>query len=206
MKKPRLLDCYCGAGGAAVGYSRAGFIVTGVDLFPMPRYPYEFIRANVLDLDIDFLRSFDVIHARPPCQRFTTLSGMPDAREHPNLIPATRELLRASGRPYVIENTPRAPLIDPIRLCGSMFGLGVKDAELRRHRMFETSFFVPRLRCRHGAMHKRVIGVYGEGCRDSRRKFDRSIPEFTVRDGREAMEIEYMTTDELSQSIPQAYS
>jgi len=198
--RPLALDCFCGAGGASVGLHRAGYDVVGLDLFPQPRYPFPFVRGDALRPPFD-LRRFDLIWASPPCQAHTSLKSMPDAREHANLIPATRAMLQASGVSYVMENVPGAPLINPTTLCGTMFGRGVDDADLRRHRLFETSFPVLPLRCRHDG-RRRTIGIYGEGCRDSRRKFDKSIPEFTVEHGRVAMDITWMTTAELSQAVP----
>jgi DNA (cytosine-5)-methyltransferase 1 len=120
-----------------MGLHRAGFKVTGVDFKRQPRYPFDFVRADAL-LPPFRLSDFALIWASPPCQAFTTLRHMPNGREHPNLIPPTREMLRASGVPYIIENVPGAPLIRPLKLCGTMFGLGTADgrAELRRHRLF----------------------------------------------------------------------
>lgn len=178
MTRPRALDLFCGAGGAAMGLHRAGFDVTGVDNRPQPRFPFAFIQADALASPVD-LAAFDLIWASPPCQAHTALSKMWNARRHEDRIPATRALLKASGRPYVIENVPGAPLRATIRLCGTMFGLGTKcGAELRRHRWLETSFMVLQPECRHGWSvigvygghvrdRCRTVGVYGEGCRDA---------------------------------------
>jgi DNA (cytosine-5)-methyltransferase 1 len=214
--RPRLLDLFCGAGGAAVGYHRAGFEVVGVDVAPQPRYPFEFHQADAMTFPLD---GFDVIHASPPCQAFTSLRAMHNARPHADLLTPTRGRLVGWGGPYVIENVPGAPVRDPIMLCGSMFGLGVEDAELRRHRLFEVNpplLLTPR--CQHGTRdtigiygghvrnRRRTIGIYGEGVRDSVRKFDKGVPDFTIEQGREAMGITWMTTAELSQAIPPAYT
>lgn len=140
--KPRLLDLFCGAGGAAMGYHRAGFEIVGVDIEPQPNYPFEFIQADALWFmermvypDWAFnrhLADFDAIHASPPCQRWSAKTR--DKGRHPDLITPLRPLLEDTGLPYVIENVEGAPLLDPITLCGSMFGLRV-----RRHRLFETN-------------------------------------------------------------------
>ena len=199
----RLLDLFCGAGGAAMGYHRAGFDeIVGVDINPQPRYPFEFVQADAMEYPLD---GFDAIHASPPCQAFTSMKSMHNAREHVDLLTPTRPRLVSAGVPYVIENVPGAPVQSPIMLCGSMFGLGVSDAELRRHRLFEVSpaiLLTPR--CQHGT--RDVIGVYGKGVRNSRRKFDKGVPDFTVGDGRTAMDIDWMSIAELSQAIPPAYT
>lgn len=200
-----------------MGLHRAGFEVVGVDIRPQPRYPFEFHQADALTFP---LAGFDFIWASPPCQAHTAMKTMHNAREHADLIPATRDRLLASGVPYVIENVVGAPLFDAFRLCGTMFGLGVEDADLQRHRIFEASFFVGMIPpCNHGARatigvygghirnrKRRTIGIYGEGVRDSRRKLDKGVPDFTVEQGREAMGIDWMTVAELSQAIPPAYS
>lgn len=135
----RLLDLFCGAGGAAMGYSQAGFTeIVGVDIEPQPNYPFDMYVADAIYYaTTDNLQRFDLIHASPPCQRFSTLAyrnGNGD--DWPDLIPPTRKLLKESGVPYVIENVEGAPLVDPVMLCGTMFdGLRVL-----RHRLFETSF------------------------------------------------------------------
>lgn len=221
MKRPLLIDLYCGAGGASRGYHDAGFDVIGVDLYKSPRYPYPFLQGDVTLMTPSFLSHFDAIHASPPCQAHTSLKTMHNARPHLDLIPPTRAMLRASGKPWIMENVVGAPLIDPVTLCGTMFRLGVDDADLRRHRIFEASFPISAPGpCQHGA--RSVIGVYGghvrnrtrartlsvnsDGARDSRRKFDKGVPDFTIGQGREAMGIDWMTAGELSQAIPPAYT
>lgn len=197
----KALDLFCGAGGASMGLYLSGFEVVGVDINPQPNYPFEFIQCDALKIK---LKGFDFIWASPPCQAHTSMKTMPDARKHTDFIPAIRRRLRRSGLPYVIENVVGAPLINPIRLCGTAFNLGIGSAELRRHRIFECSFPVEGLPCHH--KRSRTIGIYGEGCRDSRRKYDKTIPEFGVKHGRKAMGIEWMTIAELCEAIPPAYS
>jgi hypothetical protein len=122
--RPRLLDLFCGAGGAAVGYHRAGFDVVGVDINPQPRYPFEFHQADAMTFPLD---GFDAIHASPPCQAYSH-GTPPDKRSnHPDLLDATRDRLNAAGLPWVIENVPRAPLRSPVILCGSQFDLTAHD-------------------------------------------------------------------------------
>lgn len=170
MTRPRLLDLFCGAGGAARGYQMAGFHVTGVDIKAQPRYAGDvFIQGDALEYCREHGHEFDAIHASPPCQAFTALKAMWNSREHPDLLTPTRELLREIGRPYVIENVPGAPMDTYVMLCGSMFLLGCEDAELRRHRHFETWPISPLTPpCNH-YWKQRVIGVYGGHDRDRRR-------------------------------------
>lgn len=217
-RRPRLLDLFCGAGGAGMGYHLAGFDVVGVDIKPQPRYPFEFHQGDALEYCRQHGHEFDAIHASPPCQAHTSLKTMHNAKRHQDLVPATRTLLRETGLPFIIENVPGAPLQNAITLCGSMFGLGVDDAELRRHRLFESNVLLLSPTCAHGGSRvvgvygghvrdrRRVVGVYGDGVRDSRRKYDRGVDEFTVNQGREAMGIDWMTITELSQAIPPAYT
>lgn len=129
MSRPRLLDLFCGGGGAGMGYHRAGFEVVGVDLSPHPNYPFEFHEADALDFPLD---GFDAIHASPPCQAFTETAASRKLADHPDLIAATRERLVGSGVAFVIENVPNAPLPSAVVLCGSAFGLPII-----RHRLFE---------------------------------------------------------------------
>lgn len=198
----RLLDLFCGAGGAAMGYSRAGFTeIVGVDHKPQPRYPFEFVQADAMTYPLE---GFDAIHASPPCQAFSDLKDMYNAKQHADLLTPTRQRLKAAGVPYAIENVEGAPMVNYVTLCGSAFGLGTKDAELRRHRRFEVQpspLLVPP--CGHGGK-ARVIGVYGGHGRDRRRRVNGQ--DFPTSARREAMGIDWMTSTELSQAIPPAYT
>jgi DNA (cytosine-5)-methyltransferase 1 len=166
VSKPRALDLFCCAGGATKGLQEAGFHVTGVDIKPQPRYcGDEFHQADAIEFPVD---GYDFIWASPPCQAFTSLRFMPTAKEHPNLIPQTREKLVRAQVPYCIENVEGAPLGASgylILLCGTMFGLQTKDgrAELRRHRLFETSFSIAlRPACQHGRGSVGSLSIAGD--------------------------------------------
>lgn len=206
----RLLDLFCGAGGAAAGYHRAGYEVIGVDLKPSPRYPFPCIRAEALDfLASARLGSFDLIHASPPCQAYSAVTPAYRRPDHADLIEPVRALLKASGQRYVIENVKGAPLVYPIELCGLTFGLKVF-----RHRLFECSEFL--LQPPHLEHRGRRIGINGyctvagggnSGLRDrTRRRMIRHRPEEGVNGWKKAMGIEWMTRDELAQAIPPAYT
>ena len=201
---PRLLDLFCGAGGAGMGYHRAGFQVVGVDNRPQKHYPFEFHQADAFEYLEQHGHEFDVIHASPPCQGFSDLKTMHNAKAHEDLLTPIREALMALCTPYMIENVEGAPMQNYITLCGSMFGLMTATAELRRHRRFETSWpivLVPE--CQHGK-RDRVIGVYGGHGRDRRRTVN--TQDFSTEDRRIAMGIDWMTGQELSQAIPPAYT
>ena len=204
MSQPRLLDLFCGAGGAAMGYSRAGFTVVGVDLHPQPHYPFEFIQADALTYPLD---GYDAYHGSPPCQGYTQL-GSKDGR-HPLLIEPLRQRLKETGQPYVIENVVGAPVDNPLLLCGSMFGLGV-----RRHRLFESNImmFAPAM-CHHNGQDIRAY--YGKkgwlvwsykGAqvqKQGRKPLLRGSLEHAPAD----MGIDWMLTwDELREAIPPAYT
>jgi DNA (cytosine-5)-methyltransferase 1 len=194
----RLLDLFCGAGGSAMGYWRAGFDVVGVDINPQPRYPFTFIQGDALDPPVN-LESFDLIHASPPCQAHSTLRHSPGATDYPDLIDATRSLI--AGFPYVIENVVGAPLDNPIRLCGSMFDLRSDGFELRRHRLFETSFPILAPPCTH---RQPVLGVYGDLAKN-RRRSNRGV-KAGREDAHHLMGIDWMTDSELTEAIPPAYT
>ena len=156
--KPRLLDLFCGAGGAAVGYHRAGFgEIVGVDIAPQPRYPFEFVQADALEYVLEHGGEFDAIHASPPCQAYSV--GTRDYSRHPDLYALVRSMLLELAQPWVIENVIGAPYESGIVLCGSMF-----DLPVRRHRNFETSFLALRPGCDHARQGK-AITVAGHGSR-----------------------------------------
>jgi DNA (cytosine-5)-methyltransferase 1 len=144
VTKPRLLDLFCGGGGAAMGYHRAGFDVVGVDINPQPNYPFTFIQADVLDAGrVIHIEDFDVIHASPPCQAHTRKAerwGRERVHwtDHPKLIEPTRILLQLVGKPYVIENVPGAPIDAQVEYCGTHFGL-----RIIKHRLFEANWPLP---------------------------------------------------------------
>lgn len=214
MSPKRLLDLFCGAGGAAMGYHRAGFDVVGVDIKPQPHYPFEFHQADALEYCADYGYEFDVIHASPPCQGYSRLRHLPWLKDkvYPLLIQPVRDLLINSGKAWIIENVEDAPLIG-VTLCGLMFGL-----PLYRHRKFETSFFM--LQPTH-QKHTVVIG-HGRFVNDRRKGSlnngsakgawgNQKIitvagGQFKKSDGVKAMQIDWMTKDELSQAIPPAYT
>jgi len=199
----KLLDLYCGVGGASVGYHQAGFEVLGVDLKHGKRYPFTYMRANVLDVlqDEEYINQFDVIHASPPCQTHSITKHLRNAQgkttSKVDLIPETRAALIASGKPYIIENVPGSPLLNPIQLCGSSFGLKV-----RRHRLFESNVRLIGSVCDHKAQG-RPIGVYGS-LNDEIPKGGKTAS--TINEARQAMGIDWGIWTELVEAIPPAYT
>jgi DNA (cytosine-5)-methyltransferase 1 len=229
VRRPRLLDLFCGAGGAAMGYYRAGFDVVGVDIKPQPHYPFPFVQADALTFPLD---DFDLVHASPPCQVYSRtakiLEGKGLPNKHPDLVGPLQDRLRRALVPYVIENVPGSPLHKPVVLCGTQFGLRVY-----RHRLFEAS--VPLQAPSH---QKHVLST------GSHRGYSKGYPMVTVggpnynlaeaqaamgmtkmgrppqlgtmlhvvghfsdvEAGRAALGAPWMTRDELSQAIPPAYT
>lgn len=222
----RLLDLFCGAGGASVGYHRAGFDVVGVDINPQPRYPFEFVQADAMLLLDDLLDGwptsgfaagytldgFDAIHASPPCQDHSPLRSV--AGEHGTgwMLDATRSRLRASGLPYVIENVEAARLPGSLVLCGTEFGLRTSGGRwLRRHRRFESgTFLVGAGGCMCAGASTPPTGVYGDLARNDRRVQHSKRGDVMMRAGvataRALLDCPWMDGPELSQAIPPAYT
>jgi DNA (cytosine-5)-methyltransferase 1 len=223
---PVLLDLFCGAGGAAMGYHMAGFTVIGVDIKVQIHYPFGFIHYDALKFLKDFdLSDFSAIHASPPCQGYSTMSKLRPDIKHPKLIAMTRRAIKryAPDVPYVIENVEGAKneLIDPIMLCGSAFGLRVQ-----RHRFFESNTGIKGAKCQHrwqdedkrylvfngradnGVIKSGTVPVHGAnhihggshpGVRvppEGKMLFFKSV----------AMGIDWMTNEEINESIPPAYA
>jgi DNA (cytosine-5)-methyltransferase 1 len=207
--RPLLLDLFCGGGGAGMGYWRAGFDVIGVDLHPQKNYPFEFWQADAIETLENILyckpmmvrgRSIAAIHASPPCQFASAMSACRPglAETYPNLIGPTRELLDAIGLPYVIENVPLARkwMRNPAVLCGHMFGL-----DLYRHRLFESNMplqeplhpqhVIPASKAGHWRPGT-IMSVSGHVA--------------PITEAKRAMGIDWMTRDELAESIPPLYT
>lgn len=199
-----------------MGYSRAGFDVVGVDLVPQPRYPFAFVQGDALEYLTAHGHEYDAIHTSPPCQVHSTMTkGRWPDRWHLDLVAATRSALKTLQHkvPFVIENVPTAPLINPITLCGTMFGLRTsRGNQLRRHRLFEVWPSIVGLapECQHNGVS--AIGVYGGGQHPMRRTRRRALDltaggaDFGIKERRQAMGIDWMTSAELNQAIPPAYT
>jgi DNA (cytosine-5)-methyltransferase 1 len=190
----KLLDLFCGAGGAGMGYHNAGFEVVGVDINPQKNYPFEFHQADALEFLKEHGHEFDAIHASPPCQRHSAMSncrpGLAD--EYPDLVAPTRDLLVASGKPWVIENVVGSPLVNPITLCGMMFG-----RELYRHRLFESSFYMP-----EPEHPKHVIPASKAGHWKPGTVMSVSGHIAPIAKARDIMGIDWTNREELAESIP----
>lgn len=191
--KPRLLDLFCGAGGAGMGYALAGFEVVGVDIKPQPRYPFQFVQADALLYAARYGHLFDAIHASPPCQFASRIINPQKGRDpkHTNWIPATRIVLQRIGKPYAIENVPGAKehLYDPLKLSGSMFGLSIF-----RDRYFETK---PAIYFTAMPRYDFVPVVVNGSSKQGHPRIEAM---------KKAMDIHWMTKDELRQAIPPAYT
>lgn len=197
----KLLDLFCGAGGAAYGYYLAGFTdIVGVDIKPQPNYPFKFIQADALQIELE---NYDAIHASPPCQRWSSASGRPSEiriEQYTDLLRPIREKLKKTNIPYIIENVEGAPLKDPIKLCGTIF----PKLRVLRHRLFECNFYVeqPKLDCGNhpllfhnngGDPYTGFVTVAGGG-------------KCPIGAARSAMGISWMNQKELSDAIPPSYT
>jgi len=205
MSKPRALDLFCGAGGAAMGLHRAGFDVVGVDIRKQPRYPFAFVQADALAPPFD-LASFDFIWASPPCQAYSlsSHSQRQAGRVYPDLVEPTRQLLATAPCPTVIENVPGAPIRPDLKLDGTMFA----DLKVVRERWFECEKFFT---LRPGTDRWPGIcirgGFYSVTGHDGSSRLRKSGgPRNTVAAWRDAMGIDWMIRDELTQAIPPAYA
>lgn len=203
--RPLLLDLFCCAGGAAMGYHRAGFDVIGVDINPQPRYPFDFVQADAMKPPFPFER-FHAIHASPPCQRFSDLAHRNgNGDEWPDLIEPVRELLELWAVPYVIENVEGAPLYDPTMLCGTMFD-GVR---VLRHRLFETNWRLDAPPHRKHPLvftHDKRKAHYGQLDQDTSYVQVTGGGNCTVENKRSAMGTPWMTGSECNEAIPPAYT
>ena len=211
--KPRLLDLFCGAGGAAMGYYRAGFEVVGVDIKTQPHYPFQFCKIDALELmdallsgmgftgyrkvndteseySVYHLKDFDAYHASPPCQLFTAMQRIcKNHSVHRDFIKPIRERLNQTNKPFVIENVVGAPIRVDLLLCGSMFGLNII-----RHRIFESNAGLPfmTLTCHHDNVYDPWHGIGGVGQREKLIN---------------AMHVDWeMTRPEIREAIPPAYT
>lgn len=186
-----------------MGYYRAGFDVTGVDIANQKKYPFTFIKADVRDIlrDHKFLKSFDAIVASPPCQLFSQTKHLRDSQGRDtkkiNMIPETIEGLMMSGKPWIVENVPGAPLDNPVQVCGSAFGM-----RIRRHRVFQSNVHLVGTSCYHEDQ-TRVVGVYGQ--------INDKIPggghtAKSLQEGREVMGIDWMPWTSLVEAVPPNYT
>ena len=202
----RLLDLFCGAGGSAVGYYRAGFTdITGVDNRPMPRYPFHFIQGDALEYLVEHGSEYDVIHASPPCQGYSRMRHLPwlKDRVYPMLIDPVRDLLIKTGKTYVIENVEDAPLLNGVTLCGLMFGMN-----LYRHRKFESNILLwgkPHIRHEVPIFQSRFINKRYSAAAGVMGVFGHTTGT-TLETSKTALGIDWMNRDEITQAIPPAYT
>lgn len=212
--RPRLLDLFCCAGGAAMGYHRAGFEVVGVDLNPQPNYPFEFHQGDALEYLAEHGHEFAVRHASPPCQAFSKTKAL-HTNTHPELVEPTREALRAVGGPYIIENVVGAPLESPLMLCGSEFNMTAEDVDgtplkLLRHRLFESNVHLFGAGgCQHDpkVLTASVYGACGgwsPAHRDSPKRRGGYVPHTDVC--RALLGVDWTTKHELSQVVPPVFT
>lgn len=207
MTAPKLLDLFCGQGGAGEGYQRAGFEVVGVDIDPQPRYPFEFHQADALKYLAEHGHEFDAVHASPPCQAHTKAQKIM-GNDHEDFIARTRLMLYGLNWhrtldlglppiPWIIENVPGSPLLRSIELCGAMFGI-----ETYRHRLFESNrpISVPD-HPKHDARTAKMGRPVKPG------EYMHIVGHFSGVDrAREIMGMQWANQDGLREAIPPAYT
>jgi DNA (cytosine-5)-methyltransferase 1 len=186
----RVLDLFCGAGGAAMGLHRAWpeAEIWGIDIAPQPRYPFKFVQGDWTEVGI--CKHWDFVWASPPCQRYSRFTPNKRKPLHPDLIPVVRQRLDQCGVAYVIENVPCAPLRRDITLVGAHFG-----SALIRERWFEANFLL--LAPDKPKPNGKPLHFGGS----SEHRKAASKQELAA-----AMGISWMTRAELGQAIPPAYS
>lgn len=197
--RPLLLDAFCKAGGAGMGYHRAGFLVVGVDIEPQPRYPFQFVQDDALTFVSEMGWLFQAFHGSPPCQDHSSLRSRAGVKGTGWLLAATRKAFEATGKPWVIENVPGAPMRRDAVYCGEMFGLRTV-----RHRWFESN--VPITAPSHPPRHARKTSAKNRvTCLAKGHNI--SITGNVGRHvGVPCMGISWMTGSELSQAVPPAYT
>jgi DNA (cytosine-5)-methyltransferase 1 len=206
----KILDLFCGAGGASFGYHQAlpDAEIVGIDIDKQPRYPFTFIQTDATRKieDVRFLRSFDLIHASTPCQRYSDLAHRNgNGDEWPNYISPVRWHLQRSRVPYVIENVEGAPLNEPLLLCGTMF----PQLRVIRHRLFEASFAIePIPHPSHPLVftHDKRKDHHGRLDQDTAYVQVTGGGNATIANKLEAMGIDWMINEEVNEAIPPAYT
>jgi DNA (cytosine-5)-methyltransferase 1 len=196
--KFKLLDLFCCAGGTGYGYFLAGFDVTGIDNKYQKNYPFTFILSDAFEYLENNYKNFDAIHASPPCQKYSksTKQWRVLGKDYPDLIEKCRKMLIKTGKPYIIENVPGSPLINPIILNGSVFGLLV-----HRKRLFECNFFVkqPEIPKTKTPIKMGRPGKDGD--------IIQPVGHFSgIEYAKKQMEIDWMIGKEMSQAIPPIYT
>lgn len=209
-RRLKLLDLFCCAGGASAGYHMAGFDVMGIDQDWQPNYPF-FMRREKLfhEQEAAFAQwvreNFDAVHASPPCQQHSDLAKQ-SKREYPCFIKATRRVLNLTRLPYVIENVEGAPLVNPVKLCGTNF----PELRVIRHRLFEANWplWAPEKCGPHPLCftHDKRKAHYGK--LDDMKAFVQVTGggNCSIAAARDAMKIDWMNKRELNEALPPAYT
>lgn len=189
-----------------MGYHKAGFEVVGVDIKPQPHYPFQFIQADAFVM-LDHLSTagpYDVIHASPKCQHYSKSVSKKQRLNHPDQVGPARYMLKNTRLPYVIENVPGAPLINPVQLCGTAVGL----KGIQRHRLFETNFPVMAPPCNHAINEPQFPPAWNRKNPLRVRPISGGWTSADDFEGdKRAMGIDWdVTPKELSEAIPPAYT